>query len=319
MADTPKVLGQNAPSATTLTALYTVPSGTNTVVSTVSVCNRGGSAATFRISVAPLGAADATSQYLYYEFTVPANDTFVATIGITLAATDVLRIYASNTSLTFNAYGIEAAGTDPVDGWINPVETWTYVSATTFTISGDLTAKYSKGDKIKLTQTTVKYFYVVAISFSTGTTTVTVYAGTDYTLANAAITLNYYSKGVSPNGFPTSFAYSPTFTGFSANPTGLHRFSVFGNVCSVAIRHGTNGTSNSTAFTISLPIVAVTISGMFWRGYAGSVDNGAGVAGASPLTIASAGTTMDVSKDGNAAFTASGGKSITAGHIVYEI
>lgn len=94
------------------------------------------------------------------------------------------------------------------DGWISATETWTYASADstnktyTFTISGvDKTGILSAGDRIKLTQTTVKYFIVTAVSFSTNTT-VTIYGGTDYTLANATITSPNYSHQKSPNGFP---------------------------------------------------------------------------------------------------------------------
>ena len=78
--------------------------------------------------------------------------------------------------------------------------TCTYASASTFTMAGDQTTVLSKGDRLKLTQTTAKYFYVIGVSHSAGTTTVTVTGGTDYTLANAAITTPFYSKEASPAG-----------------------------------------------------------------------------------------------------------------------
>lgn len=102
-----KVLGQIAPSATTATAIYTVPSATQTVVSSVSVCNRSGSAATFRLSVRPDGATLANQHYLTYDADVAANDTVILTIGITMDATDVLEAYASSGDLSFHAYGSE--------------------------------------------------------------------------------------------------------------------------------------------------------------------------------------------------------------------
>ena len=105
--ETLKVLGQSAPSATTLTDLYTVPGATQATVSSIVVCNRGGSAQTFRVSVAVGGAANANAQYLFYDVPIPANDTFVATVGLSLAATDVLRVYASSTDLSFSAFGAE--------------------------------------------------------------------------------------------------------------------------------------------------------------------------------------------------------------------
>jgi hypothetical protein len=108
LADTPKILGQAAPAATTETDLYTVPGATTTVVSSVVVCNRGSSATTFRISVADGGGATANKDYLYYDVAIPAFDTFIATIGATLEATDKIKVYAGNANLSFNAFGIES-------------------------------------------------------------------------------------------------------------------------------------------------------------------------------------------------------------------
>lgn len=107
MAQTIKVLAQSNPSATTLTAAYTVPGATSTVVSSIVVTNRSSSSTTFRISVAVAGAADSNEQYLYYDLTIPGNDTFIATIGGTLAATDVIRVYAAAATLSFNVFGTE--------------------------------------------------------------------------------------------------------------------------------------------------------------------------------------------------------------------
>ena len=107
MATAYKVLGQVAPSATTATAVYTVPSATEAVVSSVSVCNRGGTAGTFRLSVRPDGATLANQHYLVYDASVAANDSIILTIGITMDATDVLEVYASSADLSFHAYGSE--------------------------------------------------------------------------------------------------------------------------------------------------------------------------------------------------------------------
>lgn len=105
--NTPKVLGQSAPSTTTLTNLYTVPSSTNTVCSTLIVCNQGGSPSTFRISVAIGGAADSGFQYIAYDVAIAGNTTQAFTIGITLAATDVVRVYAGSGSFSFSLFGTE--------------------------------------------------------------------------------------------------------------------------------------------------------------------------------------------------------------------
>ena len=107
MATVYKVLGQSSPTATTETALYTVPAATSAVASSVIVCNRSAVLSTFRISIAIGGAATTNKDYIYYDLPIGANDTFIATIGVTLATTDVVRVYASNTNLSFSLYGSE--------------------------------------------------------------------------------------------------------------------------------------------------------------------------------------------------------------------
>jgi hypothetical protein len=57
MATTYKVLGQSNPSATTATSLYTVPAATQTIVSTVTVCNQSSTAGSYRIAVRVAGGA----------------------------------------------------------------------------------------------------------------------------------------------------------------------------------------------------------------------------------------------------------------------
>ena len=107
MATNYKVLGQSAPAATTATTLYTVPASTQAIVSTISVCNRGTAAATYRIAVRPAGASLANQHYLTYDAALAANSTDMLTIGVSLDTTDVLTVYASNTSLSFTAFGAE--------------------------------------------------------------------------------------------------------------------------------------------------------------------------------------------------------------------
>ena len=102
-----KVLDQRAPAATTLTDAYTVPASTQAVISTIMVCNNSSVTTTFRISIAVAGAADTAKQYIYYDVVIPGNDTFAATLGITLGAGDVIREYAGAATLLFNIFGVE--------------------------------------------------------------------------------------------------------------------------------------------------------------------------------------------------------------------
>ena len=107
MAETNKILAQTKPSAVTLTDAYTVPASTQTVVSTITVCNQSATATTFRISIAVAALADTPKQYLFYDVSCPGNDTFAATFGITLATTDVIRVYNTLATLSFTIMGVE--------------------------------------------------------------------------------------------------------------------------------------------------------------------------------------------------------------------
>jgi glucose-6-phosphate dehydrogenase assembly protein OpcA len=107
MPTTYKVLGQSNPSATTNTTLYTVPSATAAVVSSISICNLSSSSATYRIAIRPAGASIANQHYLAYDVTVGAADTTILTLGVTLATTDVITVYGSTANLVFHAYGSE--------------------------------------------------------------------------------------------------------------------------------------------------------------------------------------------------------------------
>lgn len=107
MATTYKILGQSAPAATTEVDLYTVPAATAAVISTVTAVNRGTTAGTFRIYVSPAGAVTANANYLVFDAILEAKEFIALTLGITLAATDELRVYASSANFSFNAFGTE--------------------------------------------------------------------------------------------------------------------------------------------------------------------------------------------------------------------
>lgn len=106
MAVAYKVLGQSAPSATTNTDLYTVPSATSAVCSTLTVCNRGVST-NIRVAVRPAGATIANQHYIIYDNYVNANDTLFFTLGVSLATTDVVTVYAGTANVSFSLFGSE--------------------------------------------------------------------------------------------------------------------------------------------------------------------------------------------------------------------
>ena len=107
MAQIIKVLGQSNPLAASLTTLYTVPALTSTVASSIVICNRSATATFFRVAIRPTGASISDEHYLYYDVAIAGNDTFIATIGLTLATTDVVSVYATLATLSFNLFGTE--------------------------------------------------------------------------------------------------------------------------------------------------------------------------------------------------------------------
>jgi hypothetical protein len=154
------------------------------------------------------------------------------------------------------------ANASNTSGWISSSDTWTYVSASTFKITGaDRTTTFTKGTRLKFTQTTTKYAVVVSSSFSTDTT-VTIAVNTDYTIANAAITSPNYSYQSNPQGYPDFFNFTPAnITWDSVAPTTLSttlaRYSVTGKLCTmqVALIYTNAGTTNALC-TFDGPIAA---------------------------------------------------------------
>lgn len=108
MPATYKVLAQAAPAATTESTLYTVPSATSAVISTIVIANQAGTSGTYRIAVRP-AADESTTQkhFIVYGATVGASDSIMLTVGLTLAAGDVVRVFASSADMSFSAFGSE--------------------------------------------------------------------------------------------------------------------------------------------------------------------------------------------------------------------
>ena len=98
--------------------------------------------------------------------------------------------------------GLETVTNNVNNGWISLSGAFTYSSADapTFVMSTpvDLTGTVGLGMRIKLTQTTTKYFIVTAITNNS----ITMYGGTDYTLTSSAVSNVYYSMLKAPFGFP---------------------------------------------------------------------------------------------------------------------
>lgn len=107
MANVLKVLGQLEAAATTKETLYTVPNLASTTTSSLVICNRTGGGLTYRVNIRVAALATNNKQFLYYDKTLAANDTFTAVLGMTLAQSDLVEVFASATGLSFNLFGVE--------------------------------------------------------------------------------------------------------------------------------------------------------------------------------------------------------------------
>ena len=103
-----RILGQVVPPASGLTTLYTVPSSTQAVCSTLSICNLSGVLSTYRVAVRPTGAAIVSQHYIAYDAQVPGNDSAYLSLGLSLSSGDIVSVFTpSNSGLSFNLYGSE--------------------------------------------------------------------------------------------------------------------------------------------------------------------------------------------------------------------
>jgi len=203
------------------------------------------------------------------------------------------------------------------DAWRRDTKTWTYASASTFTVAGDQTAQFRKGTKLRYIQSgSTKYHDVASATYATGTTTVTIIVNSDYTLANAAISSTFYSYEDAPQGYPTSLAYTPTFTGFSSSPTGPYRYSLRGGNAYVYAGDGV-GTSNAGGMTFTGPVAAGSVASFTPVSVGRTNTGGTEGIGMARVSVNSATITCYPTIDGGSWGTA--GNKLWSGQISYPL
>lgn len=105
MANTAKVLFRGAATLTTTTNLYTVPSATTTVITSIAVANTAATAGTFTLSV---GAAN-SEVLLFDAVAIAADTTTIIDLKQVLPATHVIDGGASAVTINFHISGMEIA------------------------------------------------------------------------------------------------------------------------------------------------------------------------------------------------------------------
>jgi len=168
----------------------------------------------------------------------------------------------------------------PISGWIGASETWTYLSANSVTVPTDATTRYDVGDYIKLTQSgTVKYFIVTNVT-ATVVTMTGMTPGALETVANSAITANYYSKERSPHGLPAGVdgvwvdcSAAATIVGWASFTNKYIRYKQIGKTVYIAFL--LSGASNSTTTSFTIPVAASTNIPSYEASSGLNQDNGA--------------------------------------------
>jgi hypothetical protein len=216
----------------------------------------------------------------------------------------------------------------PVDGWIS-IGNWgasTRLSATSFTIpgSGDERSRFTRGTRVRWAEGgTLKYGVLDRDATNPGgVTTITLAANDDYQMNVSPDLGSLRFSHSNPPDFPGWFNYTPVFTGFSTPPpSGCYRFRVDGTRCEVELRDAANGTSNSTAFTIKLPIPCATFTDYAVAYPAQVTDNGATLSTPGVAQFGSASTVANIAKDyASTPWTVGGaGKRCNRVTLVYEI
>jgi hypothetical protein len=174
-------------------------------------------------------------------------------------------------------------------------QTWTYLSGTTFRVTGDFAYQFPRGTKLKITQGSLTlFYYAVDATYSSPYTTVTTVGDT---ILNATILNPHYSYADNPQDFPGWFSYSPDWTCSSAPSIGdgslVGRFCINGKMVTTAVSLSIGSTTNtgSGQWFFSLPAAPGSFSSLYvgsWRA------NDAGVAnyGGSVLTASSSRMTL---------------------------
>jgi hypothetical protein len=222
------------------------------------------------------------------------------------------------------------SGLPPVDGWIpnaafvpGPRVSGSSNHVSVFTLYGDTSNRFTRGTRVRWSEGgTLKYGVVDRDStYSPNLTTVTLAPNTDYWMAVSPDVGSLRYSHANPPDFPGWFNYTPVFTGFSVPPpSGSYRFRVDGTRCEVELRDATNGTSNSTVYTISLPITCATLTDYAVAFPAQVTDNGGALTTPGAAQFGSGSTVANMFKNyASGPWTNSGGKRCNRVTIVYEI
>jgi hypothetical protein len=95
---------QGTASTGTYATLYTTPAATEAVISSIVITNQASSSVTVRIGMDTTAGTPGASEWLVYDAVVAGNDTVALTLGITMPASQFIRVSSSANTCNFSAF-----------------------------------------------------------------------------------------------------------------------------------------------------------------------------------------------------------------------
>lgn len=95
---------QGTASTGTYATLYTTPSATQAVISTIIICNTSATTQTYRIGLDTTAGTPGASEWLVYDSVVAGNDSICLTLGVCLDASKFIRVSSSANTVVFSAF-----------------------------------------------------------------------------------------------------------------------------------------------------------------------------------------------------------------------
>ena len=88
----------------TYATLYNTPAATEAVISSLVITNQTATAVTVRVGMDTTAGTPGASEFLVYDAVVAGNDTVALTLGITMPASNFIRVSSSANTCNFSAF-----------------------------------------------------------------------------------------------------------------------------------------------------------------------------------------------------------------------
>jgi hypothetical protein len=179
-----------------------------------------------------------------------------------LGADITLTGSGTNTYTFPTASDLLVGTTQFLDGWVACSETWTIADPWSCTVSGDVTAKYTFGTRVRYKDGgDYEYGHIISSTYSAPNTTVYLAPNIDYAIGIGTITDRYISSIDMPYGYPSYFSFTPFLNNVNiAGGTVTGRFSIIGKLVKVQT-YTTFGTATPVSGSVTEQIPVGTMTG----------------------------------------------------------